>query len=262
MGQFEELRAVMDRLRDPGGCPWDREQTLGDLRAFVLEEAYEVVEAIENSDHDHLREELGDLLLQVLFLSRIESEEGRFDVDDVIQGIHEKLVRRHPHVFGDASADSTAEVVRQWEQIKNREAGDVPRRKLQGVPRALPALLRALRLSAKAALSGFDWEADADLADKVREEIEEFLVEVARHDKPAMERELGDLLFVLANVARRAGVDPEAALQGANNRFIRRFGHIEQRLMESGRSFEESNLQEMESLWNEAKALESNEGQE
>ena len=253
MSRFEELRSVMDRLRDPGGCPWDREQTLEDLRAYVLEEAYEVIEAIDKKDHEHLCEELGDLLLQVLFLSRIEQEKGRFDVEDVIQGLLDKLVRRHPHVFSDAEAGTAGEVIQQWEEIKNRERADRPRRKLDGVPRALPALLRSLRLSTKASLAGFDWKEDADLDAKVREEVEEFVVESRRGDRAAMERELGDLLFVLVNVGRRCQVDPEAALQGANERFIQRFGHIEQRLEEQGRGFEDATLDEMEVLWEEAK---------
>jgi tetrapyrrole methylase family protein/MazG family protein len=257
MSRFDELRAVMDRLRDPGGCPWDREQGLEDLRAYVLEEAYEVIEAIDRRDHDNLCEELGDLLLQVLFLSRIEQEEGRFDVEDVIQGIHDKLVRRHPHVFGDAKAGTASEVIRQWEEIKNSEKGEGARRHLDGVPRALPGLLRALRLSTKAALTGFDWQEDVDLEAKVEEEVQEFLAEYRRKDAPAMERELGDLLFVLANVARRAGLDPEAAVQGANNRFVSRFGHIEDRVTQSGRKLKEATLEEMETLWEEAKAQES-----
>ena len=260
MSRFDELRAVMDRLRDPGGCPWDREQNLEDLRAYVLEEAYEVIEAIDQSDHDNLCEELGDLLLQVLFLSRIEQEQGRFDVEDVIQGIHDKLVRRHPHVFGDAEAATASEVIRQWEEIKNNEKGDGSRRHLDGVPRALPGLLRALRLSTKAALTGFDWQKDEDLEAKVHEEVQEFLVEYRRKDSPAMERELGDLLFVLANVARRAGLDPEAAVQGANDRFMSRFGHIEDRIKESGRKLKEATLEEMERLWEEAKAREVDPG--
>jgi len=250
------LRAVMDRLRDPGGCPWDREQRLEDLRAYVLEEAYEVTEAIDRRDHDNLCEELGDLLLQVLFLSRIEQEEGRFDVEDVIQGIHDKLVRRHPHVFGDAEAGTADEVIRQWEEIKNEEKGEGNRRHLDGVPVALPGLLRALRLSTKAALTGFDWQENEDLEAKVKEEVQEFVAECRRKDTAAMERELGDLLFVLANVARRAGLDPEAAVQGANNRFVSRFGHIEDRLTETGRPMKEATLEEMEELWEEAKARE------
>ena len=256
MGHFARLRALMDRLRDPGGCPWDREQTLEDLRSHVLEEAHEVVEAIDDKDHDHLREELGDLLLQVLFISRIESEGEHFDLDDVMKTIHDKLVRRHPHVFGDAKASDAGEVVQQWEEIKNREGGG-ERRVLDGVPRSLPALLRAWRLSTKAALTGFDWQADADLDTKVREEVEEFLEEANRGDREAMARELGDLLFVLANVARRCRVDPEAALQGANERFVRRFDHIEESLRRRGRLPRDASLEEMEALWEEAKQQES-----
>ena len=256
MTPFDRLRAVMDRLRDPGGCPWDRKQTLADLRSYVLEEAHEVVEAIDLQDHAHLREELGDLLLQVLFLSRIESEERHFDIEDVIQGIHDKLVRRHPHVFGEADATTPGQVVKQWEEIKNQEQGG-DRRVLEGVPRSLPALLRAWRLSSKAAVAGFDWENDADLDRKVREEVEEFLVESNRGDREAMARELGDLLFVLVNIARRTEIDAEAALQGASDRFVSRFGHIEESLRSDGRRPRDATLQEMDSLWEEAKRRET-----
>ena len=256
MTRFERLRALMDRLRDPGGCPWDRKQTLADLRSYVLEEAYEVVEAIDLGDHDGLREELGDLLLQVLFIARVESEEDRFDVDDVITAIHDKLVRRHPHIFGDARAESADEVLRQWEQIKRDERADPERSALDGVPRALPALLRAGRLSTKAALTGFDWSHDDDLAAKLREEVEEFLQETPGDDREAMEREMGDILFVLANFARRWGVDPEAALQRTSDRFVSRFGHIEAVLRRQGKKLEETSLDEMEALWQEAKGLE------
>ena len=256
MGRFEALRAVMDRLRDPGGCPWDREQKLKDLRATVLEEAYEVAEAIDEGDSAHLCEELGDLLLQVLFISRIEQEQGLFDVDDVIRELHDKLVRRHPHVFGDEEAGTAAEVLETWERVKNREKGPGSRRLLEGVPRGMPGLLRAWKLSRKAALAGFDWERDADVHAKLEEEVAEFLVEARRGDLAAMERELGDMLFVLANVARRSGIDPEAAVHGANDRFVRRFGHIEDRLREGGQRFEETSLERMEELWEEAKRAE------
>jgi len=255
MSAFDELKQLMDRLREPGGCPWDREQTLPALRGTVLEEAYEVVEAIDSGDHDHLCEELGDLLLQVLFISRIESEGGRFDVDAVIRQVHAKLVRRHPHVFGEAEASTSGEVLRQWEQIKLEEDRD--RRVLDGVPRGMPALLRANRLSAKAAHAGFDWERDEDVAAKLREEVEEFLVEEQRGSRDRMEQEMGDLLFVIANLARRWGIDPEAALQGSNDRFVRRFGHIEARVRASGRELRETTLGELEAFWQEAKRQET-----
>lgn len=255
MSPFDELKQVMDRLREPGGCPWDREQTLAALRATVLEEAYEVIEAIEAADHAHLCEELGDLLLQVLFIARIESEEGRFDVNEVIRQVHAKLVRRHPHVFGERRELSSGEVLRQWEQIKGEENPE--RRALDGVPRAMPALLRAARLSAKAAHVGFDWEREEDLAAKLREEVDEFLAEEGRNARDLMEAEMGDLLFVVANLARRWGIDPEAALQGSNDRFVRRFGHIEARVRESGRDLKDATLGEMETLWQEAKRNEA-----
>ena len=256
LSEFARLRALMDRLRDPGGCPWDRAQGLPELRAHVLEEAYEVAEAIDRQDHTQLKEELGDLLLQVVFLARIESEAGRFDVEDVIGALHDKLVRRHPHVFGEAVAATPAEGIQHWERIKQAERGGAAGR-LAGVPRSLPALLRTMRLSSKAALAGFDWERDADMDAKVREEIEEFLDEAGSGDRAGMAREFGDLLFALANVARRAGIDPEAALQRTNDRFVQRFGHIERRLQASGRELDDASLDEMEALWQEAKSFDS-----
>lgn len=245
----------MRRLRGPDGCPWDRDQSLESLRAYVLEEAYEVVEAIDRGDRQALREEIGDLLLEVVFLSQICTEEGLFDVADVAGAIADKLVRRHPHVFGDRRASDPQEALRHWEEIKkkDRESAGGTVSLLDGVPRQLPALLRASRLSSRAATARFDWAALPDLMRKIEEESAEFREAAARGDRDAMTEELGDLLFIAANVGRFTGIDPEAALQRANAKFIARFQHIEARLRESGRDVSDAGMEEMEALWEEAK---------
>ncbi len=249
----------MRRLRAPEGCPWDREQTLETLRAYLIEETYEVLEAIEDRDPASLREELGDLLLEVVFLSQVCAEASQFSISDVVEGITDKLIRRHPHVFGDRRAGSARDAIRNWEEIKNREkkekigtTGSV----LEGVPRALPALLRAARLSEKASLTGFDWSRFEDLLDKMEEEASEFRDAAEREDGPAMTEELGDLLFIVANLGRFCGIDPESALQSANAKFISRFRHIEGELARDGQTPFEAPFDRMEQLWNEAKARE------
>ncbi len=254
---LDRLVEVMARLRGPDGCPWDREQTLETLRAYLLEECHEVREAMEGGDPTALREELGDLLFQVIFQSRIAEEKGWFDIRDVAAGITEKLVHRHPHVFGASKIENAREVVLQWERLKDEErrrGGGGSR--LASVPRSLPALLRALRLSEKAARTGFDWESAAQVFDKVREEIAEWEAETRKGDPERSERELGDLLFSLVNVARKMGIDPEAALQSANTRFSRRFGRMEKALAEEGKSPEEVPAARLEDLWQEAKRAE------
>lgn len=241
----------MSRLRSAGGCPWDREQTPESLRGYVLEEAYEVVEAIDSGSPDALREELGDLLLQIVFLAQIASERGWFTLDDVATGIADKMERRHPHVFGDASAQDAADVRDQWQSLKAAEG----RRLLAGVPRALPALLRALRVTEKAATVGFDWTDLGPVLDKVEEELGELREATAKGETDAEQAEFGDLLFALANYARHRGFDPESALRGTIDRFTARFGHVEQRILESGRDLSAADLDEMEMLWQEAKTL-------
>jgi MazG family protein len=261
------LLGIMDRLRDPGGCPWDREQTLRTLTPYLLEEAHEVIEAIEAGDAAHHREELGDLLFQVVFQARIAREEGKFDFAQVCDAISDKLTRRHPHVFGDATVSGAGEVVKNWERIKaeeRKEKGEKPRSAIGGVPAGLPALVRAERITEKASAAGFDWpDVDGVLA-KVREELAELEHELASHGKepesgPARERigeELGDLLFALANLGRFVKVHPEEALRGALRRFEARFHHVEARLLESGRTPRESTLAEMDGYWDEAKERE------
>ncbi len=248
----------MDRLRDPGGCPWDREQTIHTLAPYFLEEAYEVVDAIASGDPDKLREELGDLLLQIVFVSRIAREQGWFDIDGVSDGISEKMVRRHPHVFGDREVEGSAEVMRNWEDIKREERSGEPEASvLAGVPQSLPALLKAYRMTEKAAAVGFDWRKPIDVMDKMREEMAELEAELAAGDAIVDARvraELGDVLFVMANLARHLGVEPETALQGTNATFSRRFQAMEERARSAGRDFRQMDLAEQDALWDEVKA--------
>ena len=253
------LLSIMDKLRDPGGCPWDREQTLRTLTPYLLEEAHEVIEAIESGDADHHREELGDLLFQVVFQSRIAREEGKFDFAGVCDAISEKLTRRHPHVFGDVTVSGSREVVKNWERIKaeeRKEKGQAERSAIGGVPVALPALVRAERLTEKAGAVGFDWPDARSVLAKVREELAELEKELDGGTPARVEAELGDLLFAVANLGRWVKVHPEEALRGTLRRFESRFQHIEARLREKGKSPRDSDLPEMDALWNEAKARE------
>jgi MazG family protein len=242
------LSGIVRRLLAPGGCPWDREQTLSSLRPFLLEETCEVIDAIDEGDRDHHREELGDLLFQIVF----QAELAGHPLPEVIRSIGDKLVRRHPHVFGSAEVSSTEEVRLNWEQIKDRERGG-PRGALSGVPHAMPALPRATRLSTRAARVGFDWPDVASVRCKVMEEIDEVDEAASTGDGAAVEHELGDLLFAVANWARKLGHDPETALQRANNRFVQRFGHVEAELARRGSSPAGSSLDEMEALWQAGK---------
>jgi MazG family protein len=257
---FDRLVAVMDRLRDPGGCPWDREQTLHSLAPYFLEEAYEVVDAISDGDPEKLCEELGDLLIQIVFVARIAKEKGWFEVDDVCEAISEKMVRRHPHVFGDREVSGSAEVLQNWEDIKRDErAANGQSSVLDGVPNSLPALLKAFRMTEKAAAVGFDWRKPADVMVKMHEEMAELGAELERGEVTTNERvraEMGDVLFVMANLARHLGVEPETALQGTNATFMRRFQGMEERALASGRNFREMDLAEQDALWEEVKGAE------
>jgi MazG family protein len=267
-GLFEQSVAIMARLRAPGGCPWDREQTFDTIRKYTLEEAYEVFDAIERRDYPHLAEELGDLMLQVLFYAEMAANEGRFTIADVLEALNKKLTRRHPHVFGEeasraagnqAAVDadvggSAAKVLRNWEVIKALEASPAAETetssRMDAVPRALPALMEAAKIGAKAAKSGFDWAEWRDLLPKIAEEIAELKIEAARGAKPAIEAEVGDLLFTVVNLARHLGVDAEMALRGCNLRFRRRFRRME---LNSPRPLEELTPAELEDLWDAAK---------
>jgi MazG family protein len=266
---FSDLVALMDRLRSPTGCPWDREQTYATLAPMILEEAYEAFEAVEEATTGHpeeLRDELGDLLFQIVFYAQVAKERGEFTIDDVTNSIHTKMVRRHPHVFGDVKADDSATVLLNWETMKaeeRRAAGKSKDEKtsiLDGVPSKAPALMEAHQLSTKAARVGFDWKNVEDIFDKLHEEIEELRAAIRNHvelqDEAAHARvreELGDLLFAATNIARHMQVEPEVALKLTNRKFRHRFNYIEERLRERQQAFDQTSIDEMESLWQEAK---------
>jgi MazG family protein len=292
--RFERAVAIMARLRAPGGCPWDREQTFDSIKPFTLEETYEVLEAIDNRDWEELTGELGDLLLQVLFYSEMSKEQGTFTIDDVLDRLSTKLVDRHPHVFGDVQAETSSEVLRNWEAIKAEEkkkrladgGGKSPKPPehpdsvLAGVSPAMPSLLEAHKLSSRAARIGFDWPNVDGLFDKLHEETEELREQLKEFPAPGprpqhhgvagsgrqaiadelrarLEEEVGDLFFVLVNIARYLALDPESALKKTNRKFKRRFQWMEGRLREEGRSPEHATMEELESLWQQAKRLEN-----
>lgn len=248
------LRAIVSLLRSPEGCPWDREQTHESLRAGLLEEACEAIDAISNADDANLREELGDLLLQVVFHTDLASERGAFTLEDAAQHTCEKLIRRHPHVFGNVDAADTQAVLRQWEQIKREEKGERASI-MEGIPRALPALIRAANIQKKAARVGFDWPDTAGVIDKFREELAELSMEIDSGDPKKLEHELGDILFTAVNMARKLGVEPELALEHANQRFIARFQHMEKSAAAANQKLENLAPEELENLWREAKSL-------
>jgi MazG family protein len=285
--RFERAVNIMERLRAPGGCPWDREQTFDSIKPYTLEETYEVLEAIDNRDWPELAGELGDLLLQVLFYSEMAKEQSSFSIDDVLDRLSAKLINRHPHVFGDATAETSAHVKRNWEAIKVEERkkkgseqdGKNTTSILAGVSSAMPSLLEAHKLSSRAAQTGFDWPNVEGLFDKLEEETIELREELKQFPAPGprpqglgiagsgravvpeplqtrMEEEVGDLFFVLVNIARYLSVDPESALRKTNRKFKRRFQWMEARLTESGRTVDQSSMEELESLWQQAKAEE------
>ncbi len=245
----------MARLRDPqGGCPWDLQQTHQTLKKYVIEEAYEVVEAVDLDDFGKLCEELGDLMLQAVFHAQLADEADQFDINDVTRVITEKLIRRHPHVFGDVQVADADHVLRNWEQIKRGEQGNQDRKSiLDGIPPALPALMRALEVSKRVVKVGFEWPDVSQVLDKVQEEIEELRAEITGGDTARAAEELGDLLFTLVNVARKLGADPEEALRQMTVRFASRFRVIEQHAQAQGRTLEELSLDEMETVWQAAK---------
>ena len=288
--RFERAVSIMARLRGPGGCPWDREQTFDSIKPYTLEEAYEVLEAIDNRDWDELRGELGDLLLQVLFYSQMAQEENRFSIDDVLDRLSGKLIDRHPHVFGDVTAETSADVLRNWEALKAEEkkkrleAGggksasaktESAESVLAGVSSAMPALLEAHKLSSRAAHVGFDWPEIAGLFEKLEEEVGELkdeLLQLPSSAKPAakgvagsgkpqvpeelrhrLEEEVGDMFFVLVNIARYLSLDPESALKKTNRKFKRRFQWMEEQLRSGGRAPQEASMDELESLWQNSK---------
>jgi tetrapyrrole methylase family protein/MazG family protein len=263
---FEDLVALQARLLAPDGCPWDREQTHGTLRTYLVEETYEVLEALESGDRQKFAEELGDLLLQIVFHSQLAAQRGEFDIGDVIEHIHTKMVRRHPHVFGETRAKDAAQVLKNWEQLKAEERGAETGRKngslLEGVPRTLPAVLEAYQLTRRAARIGFDWDHLDGLLEKLQEEARELRATLrkparAKKGKRARtEEEVGDLLFVAVNVARFLGVDPEIALKKANRKFVARFQEMEREMERRGGKLADARREEMEALWDRSKEVE------
>jgi ATP diphosphatase len=262
--QLERLVEVMRVLRSPGGCPWDREQTLESLSHFVLEETYEVLEAIDRNDREGLREEIGDLLFEAVFLAQICAEAGAFTVADSLESVADKLIRRHPHVFGSSGStpappdesgwqpSSAADVVERWEVLKARERapGQEAQTTLSGIPKAMPALLRAYKIGHRAAAVGFDWQHPVDVMEKIEEEVAELRESLCTStDAARAEEEMGDLLFAIANLSRKLGIEPEAALRRADDKFTRRFDKLEGRVLERGRRLQDLTLEEMETEW-------------
>lgn len=252
---FGELLAIMARLRAEGGCPWDREQTRQSLRPYLVEEAYEVLEALASGDLNSMREELGDLLFQVIFHVQISRERGEFTMVDLLETLTSKMIRRHPHVFGDRNVADAAQALAQWEAIKQAES-EGKRPLMEGIPRSLPALLRAQRIQGRAARVGFDWERAEEAWQKVREELGEVEGAMEAGDPGRIQAELGDLLFAVVNVARLLSLDAETTLQDAIGRFVRRFDRMEAALAEAGKSLHGSSLAEMEAAWQAVKGAE------
>lgn len=255
---LQGLAEVMNRLRGEGGCPWDKKQTHESLKIFLIEEVYEVLEAIDRGSPESLREELGDLLMHIFLLAQISKEHGEFDIYDVAQSSITKMINRHPHVFGRAEAATPEEVEVNWSELKKREKGESESGSLlDGIPLHLPTLLRAYRLTQRASSVGFDWEDHQELLGKIQEEMKELRDAIRGGDRKRIETEYGDLLFTLANVGRFIQINPEEALRRAIAKFVTRFGYVERVLSERNSSMKEASLSEMDRLWEEAKALES-----
>lgn len=252
--RFNNLLKIMSKLRGKKGCPWDKEQTTESLKPFLIEEAYEVIEAIDEKSPEKMKEELGDLLLQVVFHAQLAKERKEFDMEDILETLEEKLIRRHPHVFGDVSYEDAKEVLVQWEKIKKQEKANIKRESmLDSVPKELPALLRAHRLQDKASRVGFDWKHINDVFAKVEEEIKEFKGAVKEKKPDEIEDELGDIFFALVNVARFLEINPEDALRKTISKFISRFRYIEEKAKEADRELSDMTLEEMDKYWEEAK---------
>ena len=252
---FRELLNIMEKLRGEKGCPWDKEQTRESLKPYIVEEAYELLEAIEENDPEKIKEELGDLLFQIVFQSQIARENKEFDMSDIIDKIAKKMVSRHPHVFGNTTCSTSDEVVAQWEVQKKRE-GKLRESILEGVPETLPSLLRAHRLQKRAAGVGFDWERADDVFKKLDEELKEFKEALGTKNKDMIEDELGDIFFMLVNISRFIGVNPEDAHRKTISKFIHRFRYIEMKAAEQSRTLSDMTLDEMDKLWDEAKSRE------
>jgi len=259
--QMDRLRSIMHRLRAPGGCPWDAEQTHESLLSNLIEETYETVDTIKRGDWNHLKEELGDLLLQVVFHSELAEEAGRYNFDDVARGVSEKLVRRHPHVYGDSSIEDTDGVLNQWDAIKRKEKGNEQKPYLDDVGKGLPAMLRAAKLQKKAAKVGFDWPDDQGVMSKIREELSEVKDELhafgegSANEREKLAEEIGDLLFSVVNLARRHELDPEIILESTNVKFETRFAAMDNALQKKGSNLDSATLDEMELDWQKAKSV-------
>jgi tetrapyrrole methylase family protein/MazG family protein len=253
---FNRVMEIMRRLRNPGGCPWDAEQTHESLKRYLIEECYEVIEAIDKKDDELLKEELGDLLLQPLFHAAIAEERNVFTIEDVLVTLADKLVRRHPHVFGEQEIRTSDEQVANWEKIKKEEKGEERKSALDGIPPHLPALMKAQKITEKASRVGFDWEHTDQVFAKVLEELHELEETMVNHDEARMEAELGDLLFAIVNLGRFLSINPEEALRKTIHRFEKRFGHIEDTLQAKGKSLKDASIHEMDTLWEEAKQVE------
>lgn len=250
--KFEELVDIVAKLRSPGGCPWDRKQTRETLKPYLVEEFHELIDALDDGDEDGIKEELGDLLFQIVLQSRLSQEEGVFDIHDVIGGISRKMITRHPHVFGDHTLDTAEDVAEWWDEHKKKE-GKIPGSVMDGVPKSLPSLLRASQLQMKATGVGFDWENTEDMFDKLEEELKEFREALAGKKHDEVEDELGDILFVFVRIANFVNVNAENALRKTISKFITRFKYMEAGASRAGRTLSEMSLDEMEVLWNEAK---------
>lgn len=249
------LISLIKKLRAPDGCPWDQKQTKQDIGKYVLDEAYEVLDSLIENNPQHIREELGDLLFQILFIAEIASEGGEFSLADVMTDVKEKMIRRHPHVFGDVKVNSVREVKENWQEIKRKERGGNSAEKdlFANIPRSLPALKRAQKITAAAAHYGFDWPATSEVLEKLQEELREFHTALADNDRYKIEEELGDLLFTLVNLSRFLQVDSETALSNATNKFVRRFDYIATQLAGGGKTLEQATFPEMDELWEKAK---------
>jgi tetrapyrrole methylase family protein/MazG family protein len=253
-GKLERLIDIMKILRSKDGCPWDREQTHESLKKYLIEETYEYLEVVDLKDKDRMCEELGDVLLQIVFHAQIASENGDFNIEDVINGVCDKMIHRHPHVFGDVSAETSSEVLKNWEEIKKKEKGTVNQTSvLKGVPVNLPALMRSYKVQQKAAQVGFDWDDTSFVFAKIREEIDELEAEYKKSDKAGMEEELGDVLFSVVNLSRFLKVHPELSLSQSTDKFIKRFEYVEKKAVESGKKLSDMTLREMDILWEESK---------
>ena len=254
--EFNELVNIIKKLRDKNGCPWDREQTKDSIKLYLIEEVYELLEAIDEKNPDKIKEELGDLLFQIIFHAELAEEQNEFDVFDVCLNVKEKMIRRHPHVFGNSKVSCSKEVLEQWEDIKRKESKNADRKSaLDGIPKELPSLLRAFRYQEKAAKVGFDWEKIDQVIEKVEEEMAELKQTLSKKDKIEMEHELGDVLFSLVNVGRFIKLNPEEAMRKAIDRFFERFKYIETETTKRGLDLKDLSLQEMDKYWNEAKKI-------